>query len=419
MKDLQRISIYKNLIIFLILGFLLLSISPFWHLLPPVAILTFFTILSFNGVKQSLVNLNKNKGYILFFSSLFFIYLTGMFYTSNKDDGWLDVMLKSSFLLFPLTYGVFPTDLFDSKGLRKILNSYVFILFGSTLFCFVNAVLTYQSHSDSSVFYYTKFVFFQHPSYYGLYINMGILIILNQWIREKKSMGQSNRILQLAMLPWFIIILFLVQSKAAILSAGFLVLLTVFDVMYFRKNFKKGLTIIFSFIIMFIAALVIVPNSSDRFDTATQTLEQSGHVENSKESTAARLSLWKIALKTIAKQPILGAGTGDVEEVYNEELKNEGFVKDGDMTYNAHSQYLQTAIALGIIGLLTLLANVVFPFIFGFRKRSLLYMGFAVIVAFNILVESMLERQAGVMFFTFFNSFIFFVLMRRKESQKD
>ncbi len=414
MKDLQRISIYKNLIIFLILGFLLLSISPFWHLLPPIAILTFIAVLSFNGGKQSLINLNKNKIYILLFSSLFFVYLLGMIYTNNKDDGWLDVMLKTSFLLFPLTYGIFPSDLFDGKDIRKILNSYVFILFGSTLFCFLNAVLSYQSHSDSSVFYYTKFVFFQHPSYYGLYVNMGILIILNQWIKEKESMGKSNRILQLTLLPWFVIILFLVQSKAAILTSVFLVLLTIFDVAFFRKDIKKGVTILVSFIVIFLAALFIVPNSSDRFDSATQSLEQNEQVENSKESTAARLSLWKIAFKTIAKKPIIGAGTGDVEEVYNQELKTEGFIKDGEMTYNAHSQYLQTAIALGSLGLLILLSIVIFPFISGFRERNLLYLGLAVIISFNILVESMLERQAGVMFFTFFNSFIFFVLMKGK-----
>ncbi|NPD44598.1 MULTISPECIES: O-antigen ligase [unclassified Lentimicrobium] len=415
MKDLQRITIYKNLIIFLILGFLLLSISPFWHLLPSVAILSFLTILSYNGAKQSLVNLNKNKWHVLLFSSLFFSYLLGMAYTTNKNDGWLDVMLKSSFLLFPLTYGIFPNDLFKGKDLRKILNSYVFILFGSTLFCFVNAILSYQSHSDPSVFYYTKFVFFQHPSYYGLYVNMGVLIILNQWIRDKDSMGQKSRILQLALLPWFLIILFLVQSKAAILTAGFLAILAVFDVVVFRKNIKKGISIFLSFVLIYLVAIVIIPKSSDRFDSATQTIEQRGEVDNTKESTAARLSLWKIAFKTIIKQPLLGVGTGDVETVYNEELKKEGFLKDGEMTYNSHSQYLQTAIALGIFGLLVLLANVIFPFVIGFKERNLLYMGLAVTVAFNILVESMLERQAGVMFFTFFNSFIFFVLMRTKE----
>jgi len=32
----------------------------------------------------------------------------------------------------------------------------------------------------------------------------------------------------------------------------------------------------------------------------------------------------------------------------------------------------------------------------------------------NLLVESMFERQAGVLFFTFFNSFIFFVMLQQK-----
>ncbi len=36
-------------------------------------------------------------------------------------------------------------------------------------------------------------------------------------------------------------------------------------------------------------------------------------------------------------------------------------------------------------------------------------MAFGVMIAFNLLVESMFERQAGIMFFAFFNAFLFYI----------
>ena len=46
--------------------------------------------------------------------------------------------------------------------------------------------------------------------------------------------------------------------------------------------------------------------------------------------------------------------------------------------------------------------------IYAFRKKHLLYLLFLGIIAFNLLVESMFERQAGVVFYALFNSFLFY-----------
>ena len=48
--------------------------------------------------------------------------------------------------------------------------------------------------------------------------------------------------------------------------------------------------------------------------------------------------------------------------------------------------------------------NIFYPIIFYREKNNLLYTYFLIIIAFNFLSESMLETQAGVLFYAFFNS---------------
>jgi O-antigen ligase len=75
---------------------------------------------------------------------------------------------------------------------------------------------------------------------------------------------------------------------------------------------------------------------------------------------------------------------------------------------NAHNQYLQTYIALGIPGILLLMILLAFPGWIAFRRIHFVYFCFLAVFAFNILVESMLEVQAGVIYYAFFNALFFF-----------
>ena len=73
-----------------------------------------------------------------------------------------------------------------------------------------------------------------------------------------------------------------------------------------------------------------------------------------------------------------------------------------------HNQFLQTFAALGLTGILLLLAGLTIPFVYCVRKKDWMYLGFIVIVALNCVIESIMEVQAGVVFYAFFNSFFAF-----------
>ena len=82
---------------------------------------------------------------------------------------------------------------------------------------------------------------------------------------------------------------------------------------------------------------------------------------------------------------------------------------------NAHNQYLQTFITLGIGGVIGLLVMLLYPLSHAISNRNLLYAGFIFIFILNIFVESMLETQAGNLFFAFFNALLYMYSSQNQE----
>ena len=67
------------------------------------------------------------------------------------------------------------------------------------------------------------------------------------------------------------------------------------------------------------------------------------------------------------------------------------------------------------MGFLTLLASLLFPAWFAFRQKELLYLLFLALVSFHFLVESMLAKQAGIVFYAFFNTLLFYMAFSQKK----
>ena len=76
---------------------------------------------------------------------------------------------------------------------------------------------------------------------------------------------------------------------------------------------------------------------------------------------------------------------------------------------NAHNQFSDTIIAVGIIGLLLLLGFFIMPFYLWIKNKNfdIVFFSLLFIIAFNCLFESVFERQMGIMFFTFFYFLLF------------
>lgn len=80
-----------------------------------------------------------------------------------------------------------------------------------------------------------------------------------------------------------------------------------------------------------------------------------------------------------------------------------------DSGCNAHNQYSDTIIAVGIIGLILLFGLFFMPIYLWIKDKNfdIIFFSLLFIIAFNCLFESVFERQMGIMFFTFFYFLLF------------
>lgn len=378
---------------------------------PTITVILAILIFIFNT--RIKYQFQKNWKYILLFSSVFWVYAFGLLYTENMDYGILDIILKFSFLVFPVIFGLLSTKQISINNFHLILQSFVALTFISALLCLFNASNKYMIQGESAVFFYSQLSSLMHPSYYALYLNFALIIMLYQILDTNSISHKSIRITYKILVPFFIVFIILLESKAGLLSLFSILAFVSLYVFIYQKKMKKALVYTSLSIVLISTIFTLIPNSTNRIDAVVESVEEAGTAENHSVS-AARIYLWQAAWELFKEKPLFGYGTGDVKDVLLQEYSLQNNTRAVTQNYNPHNQFLQSAVAVGILGLLSMLLIVAFPIYFGFKKRNLLYFLLGILMAINLLVESMFERQAGVMFFTFFNSFIFFVMLQQK-----
>jgi len=123
---------------------------------------------------------------------------------------------------------------------------------------------------------------------------------------------------------------------------------------------------------------------------------------------------WKIARENL----LFGVGNGDVKAAFQDYYDSINSPLDKKWRRRAHNQYLTFLISFGIPGLIICLAALIVPVFLAGRQRSLLAVGFMILMLLSMLNEDTLETSAGASFVAFFYSlFLFgpdFPWLRRK-----
>jgi O-antigen ligase len=122
-----------------------------------------------------------------------------------------------------------------------------------------------------------------------------------------------------------------------------------------------------------------------------------------------RIPIWKSAIKTIKHNIVFGVGPGDASKELLKEYKNAGYTEMCYDNLNAHNQYLEVLLGTGLIGFLifiTILSYMVYLLIL---KRNLLFGVYILIILIFFLFESVLNRIAGVTFFSLFTFLLLYL----------
>ncbi|MES2798912.1 MAG: O-antigen ligase family protein [Bacteroidota bacterium] len=375
----------------------LIIIFPFYNkLMPSLLILLSFTLIvqrkSFAEVKAALLDVS---GPAFWCMALFFVHLIGISYSENHIAGWEDLGMKSTLLLLPILLSWVVTRI----SLRQIIDCFLFGLIATSVALLLFATYrTFALPTTPSYRYFiaSDFVYTMHRSYYAMYTSIGVLLAVYRLFIDRKwinflwaaflmlitllSLSKAGLLILLVVLPILLMYLALKLFNWKVLAVSLGTLLLLLAVTFWKSETMR----------LRLIAMSMAVNK-------TETINN-----NSTEGNTVRVIMWSTSMKLIKEQPVVGVGTGDVNDALMQRNIELGNLASAKRNFNSHNQYLNTIVALGIFGFLPLLLLFLTTIKQAVKYKSMYLLLFATVFALNLLFESMFETQAGVVPIVFF-----------------
>lgn len=388
--------------------FLVAVTMPFHILTNSIAIILLSLAWLCEGQFIFKIKLLLQRPLIIIFITFYLLFLLGMLYTSNSEFGKFILEKKLSLIVLPLVIGT--SISFNKKMKENVLTVFVFSCFVASLICFGNGL--YHYFSTQSCFYLlheqlSSIISF-HPPYFGMYLSFAILIILEHLRKNLFILTRTQKFFLALISFYFFCFIILLSARMAL---AFLLLFSTIAGTYFFYKQKKLLLwflVFFSLsgfgIFMMSKSVFLRERVTKLFTTDLSVID--GGKEN---GLTIRLVKWKCSIQGIIENPLSGTGTGDAVDYLVKCYEKKNFWgMYPQYRYNSHNQYLETTLTLGAPGLICFLLCILMPFISAWRKSQYLLLSFIALFSFCCLTESYLERQQGIVFFTFFISLLSF-----------
>lgn len=351
------------------------------------------TIKFYNGI----FNLKRNFNIFILLSSLFLLFVMGLFLSKDVNRVYKDIGRALPLVLIPLVVFMHKKQDFN---LKKIFTSLGVGLFIGMLICWSNIAISIFNRKNplKQAKYFFEWIYTDvnlvkpldgHPSYFAILIVLFISVLIYSDLYKGI---RGNKIKFLLML--FPYLLFLIETNSRIALFSFLVILII-------NTFKKRSVKSFLLILLFTISVSIL---SIKFDYLGSKFLK---IINSKgEITAERFLRWKEIIKVFGEKQkfLFGVGSGDARQVYRRAYYNGNFDLALDRNYNAHNQYLEFLVCNGVFGFFLFLIVFV-VFVKQTHLKNLALPFFVIFVMFSI-TETFLGRSQGVMIFSFFYSFL-------------
>ncbi|MBN4051288.1 O-antigen ligase family protein [bacterium AH-315-M05] len=374
-------------------------------IIPPLIIVLVLNWLIEGHFKERIRKIRKSPLVVLF-ASFYLIHIIGLLYSSNLDFGLFDLEIKLSILIFPFLFSTSPS--LNKQQVTNVLLAFIAGCLAAMIICLSYAFYRYQSEHDVGFFLYGELSLLHHPTYLSMYLCLSICIMIYYLLEKKTGFSKIHIFSFRFLILLFSVFILFLSAKNGIICLALVLLISVSYLIIQKKKLLQGAAFIVLFTIFFTVIFKLAPDTYKRLYSTMNIFLNEELDKNSKESTSVRLLVWPVTLELIEENFLFGVGTGDIKDSLLKKYEEKGLFGALEIRLNAHNQYLQTFVALGLVGFLILIACLLLPFILGIKKKNYIYILFLTIIAINFLTESILEVQAGVVFYAFFNSLLFF-----------
>lgn len=338
---------------------------------------------------------------------LLFFFLSGLsiVYSEDKDLALKMVIRLLPFLFFPLIFSVITVT---SRHFKRILLVYVVWMICVCLYSHTIVLIKFFTANDVwSNFFNNNYSYSSladdtidlHSTYYAYYVIVAIIFLLYFFFHEKKLTRKIGLLLALTYFSFFVLHL----SARTPIVAVFLIYN--FYILYFffkKKKLLKGLLYLLLFYIITGIAGYNIKATRYRFQHIFGFTYYNGiHHDDGLN----KLKQWEAGL--LANQNfIFGNGIGDANNEIFTSYRNLALDTYAEREYNAHNQFIQTFVSLGLFGLVVMLF--IFLFYFMFFYVNSFFLGYVLIgITFLLFqTESYLERHNGIVMFVFLICFL-------------
>lgn len=381
-------------------------LEPYIHTYFIVGLVVYWLVRRAQPARWSQV-MSLGGPFILFY----LLHLLGALYSDDMGKTQYDLSTKASMLVFPLMAGVFAS--LSQQQVQRVLQVFVGTVLAGSIISLLRAWLLFDQTGDVKYFFYHDLANLanMHAIYLSMYVCFAILVIF-QWLVSAWDRHSSIwlQILLVAAILFLLAYNLALSARMPTLALTAVVFAGILKVFYDRKSLFSGLLVIVLLLGTLLAGVYMSPVNKQRykevFNSSTATTSNKGD-----DGKTLRLQKWTCSWSIIKENWLFGLGIGDIQKNLDECYGRSGYtylITQPGNEYNAHNQYLQTWLGLGIPGLASLL--LLFGSLIGhaIRRKHYLLFGFTIMFMLVSLTESTLPAHKGVVFFSFFAMLLLF-----------
>jgi O-antigen ligase len=224
----------------------------------------------------------------------------------------------------------------------------------------------------------------------------------------QEGLRKSKRIVNFLLTLSGFIILLLLASRIIILSTFFIAFIYLF---FFNYSFSK-LLVLLGAVLVFVTIVLTVPTVQSRFIEAvnfSDKVELDAPIEEHRTlgrnfgGRAIRQAIWTCSMDVVKSNWLFGVGAGDVHQHLQKSYKDHNFEFAYKYNnYNAHNLFIETVIAVGMIGLLLVFMILGRLITLAIKQKNLVFFTFSISFTLLSLMESSFNVHRGIVFFALF-----------------
>jgi O-antigen ligase len=362
---------------------------------------------------------NRIKHNILFYLpvSFYLLHLIGYLYSSNQTVAAFDLERKLSFIAFPILIGTIQISLTNCKIL---LNFHVITCIFISLVCFIFNFELYTSFTNTDISNHgfrnaLTHPFNLHHVYMSMYIILAIFINL-AFIINYFTSSLLAKIYHTASTLFLIYIVSILSARTPLLAFLITSVCVVIIIIVVNKKYILGIVAALG-VIVFMTIMNYSPRLNYLYRLSENTSIDYHNIEGYYWSGGLNLkiALWNSALQTFIRNNwLFGVGIGDIPYEMQKTYNLLDFRFASQYSFDAHNQYLETTMGLGLLGLLSLLSQFAIPLARSFKIGHYLYSSFIIFFFICIFTECTLNIQKGIVFFCLFNALFSFQMVEKK-----